>query len=274
MHRAFCDPTPHRGIAEVHAVADGLAVLTGVLNPEALVELRDAVWLAVERDRATGIPLIEHRRIDPDDRDIRLFDLVLNDERFRALLEHSVALHFARLLLGPKIRLSDFSANIAGLGSKATGMHAGQGYVTAPWPDWPLAVDIIWAIDAFTLENGATRVMPDSVRFGHGPEWDLDYPEATPLICPAGSIIVMDGRIWRQTGLNVSNDAGGVALFANYIRPWVLPRVDWSDRIPPALRPGFTSELRELLGFGTRATRNLQTRHGRQMWLDDPSADA
>jgi ectoine hydroxylase-related dioxygenase (phytanoyl-CoA dioxygenase family) len=282
-NRVFCEPTAHIQVADVYAAENGLAILTGVLDRAELTTVREAVWRAVEEDRAAGVQLTGHTRIDPDENNIRLFDLVQKNAIFRDILLHPTALHFARHMLGPKPRLSNFSANVTGPGSGSTGsgapgsgaigMHADQGYVTTPWPDWPIAVNIIWAVDDFTLENGATRVMPDSVRYGHGPEWGLEYPEATPLLCPAGSIIVMDGRIWHQTGPNTTTDQRRIALFACYIRPWILPQVDWSERVPPALRTTFTPELREILGFGTRSTRNLQTRHGRQIWLDDPNAE-
>jgi Phytanoyl-CoA dioxygenase (PhyH) len=237
----------------------GIAVLTGVLGRDEVNRVRQAVWHTVESERVAAVHNI-HRS-----------DLVMTDAIYRGLLEHPVALRFATSLLGQKIRLSDFSATITGPGSGTTPMLAGQGYVTAPWPAWPLAVSIVWVIDAFTAENGAIRVMPDSLRYQNGPESGLDYPEAMPLVCPAGSIIVMDGRIWRQTGPNTTTSAHRIGLCADYIRPWILPQIDWPERVPPAVRETLTPGLHEILGFGSRATRHLQTRHGRQMWLDDPA---
>jgi ectoine hydroxylase-related dioxygenase (phytanoyl-CoA dioxygenase family) len=271
--RACLEPTPHLEVAKQYAADSGLAILTGVLDKEELARVREAVWRTVEADRAAGVQLTGHTRIDPDENNIRLFGLVVKDPVFRELLEHPAAIALATHLLGPKIRLSNFSANITGPGSGAMGMHADQGYVTPPWPSWPMAVNIMWIIDAFTAENGATRVMPDSKDYGHGPEWGLDYPEAVPLICPAGSIVAMDARIWHQTGANTTKDVRRIGMFAYYVRPFILPQIDWGELVLPELRASITPGLHEMLSFGSRATRHLQTRHGRQIWLDDPALE-
>lgn len=103
----------------------------------------------------------------------------------------------------------------------------------------------------------------------HGPEWGQDYPDAIPLTCPAGSIFVMDGRVWHQTGPNTTRNERRIGMFAYYVRPFIRPQVVWQDLVPPPLRETLTLGLRELLGFGERATRNLQTMQGRQIWLDE-----
>lgn len=269
----FGEPTGDLTAAKQRVTEHGIAVLTNVLSPAETARVRDAVWRAVEADRAAGVQLTGHTRIDPDEHNIRLFGLVMKDPVFRDLLEHPVALAMATHLLGPKPRVSNFSANITGPGSGAMGMHADQGYVTAPWPSWPLAVNVIWAVDDFTADNGATRVVPGSLHAGQGPDWGRDYPDAVPMCCPAGSIVVMDGRMWHQTGPNTTADVRRIGMFAYYIRPFILPQVVWHDAVPPPMRATLTPGLHEMLGFGTRATRNLSTRDGRQIWIDDPAPE-
>jgi fumagillin biosynthesis dioxygenase len=265
-HRVFLEPSPHLGVASFFAGDVGLAVLTGVLGGEELSRVRAAVWHAVASQSEAGA-----RAADQSAVEVRVPNLVLEDPVFRELLEHPAALELATKLLGPKIRLSDYHAGIPGPGMAATPLYAAQGYVTPPWPVWPMSVEIIWAIDAFTAENGAPRVMPDSNRYGHGPEWDLPYPETVPLICPAGSIIVMSGKIWRHTGPNTTNKAQRIGLFANYIRPYIVPQTDWRSVVPPPLTTSLTPGLHEMLGFGSQATRHTLTRHGTQVWLNEPA---
>ncbi len=272
MSHPIAEPAHDLETARTKLNEHGVAVLTGGLGTSELARVRDAVWRGVEADRQAGVQLTGFTRIDPDERNIRLFNLVGKDQVFRELVEHPVALAMATHLLGPKIRLSNFTANITGPGSGSMGMHSDQGYVTAPWPIWPLAVNVAWAIDDFTLENSATRVVPGSVKAEAGPEWGQEYPDAIPLICPAGSIFVMDGRVWHQTGANTTRNERRIGMFAYYVRPFILPQVVWQDLISPPLRETLTPGLSELLGFGERATRNLQTRSGRQIWLDEKTA--
>ncbi len=274
MRRVFCEPTRHLAAAKQYVAENGIAVLTGVLSRQEVHRMRLAVLREADAAREAGGRLAGDTSIDTDEHTVRLFDLVAKDAIFRELLEHPISMDLVSHVLGPKVRLSNFSAHITGPGSRPDGMRADQGYVTSPWPAWPLAVSIIWAIDQFTAENGAPRVMADSVRYGHGPEWGMPYPEAEPLVCPPGSVIVMDGRIWHQNGANTTENIQRIGLSAHYVRPYILPEVEWHDVVPPDLRETMTPGLREMLGFGTRATRHARTRYGRQIWLEDPAPEA
>lgn len=272
MTHSIAEPASDLETAKRNLGEHGIAILTDVLNPAEIARVKAAVWRGVEADRQTGVQLTGFARIDPDERNIRLFNLIGKDQVFRELVEHPTARAMAEHLLGPKVRLSNFTANITGPGSGSMGMHADQGYVTAPWPRWPLAVNVGWAVDDFTVENGATRVVPGSGNAEHGPEWGQGSRDAVPLTCPAGSIFVLDGRVWHQTGPNTTQDQRRIGMFAYYVRPFILPQVVWQDHVPPPLRETLTPGLRDLLGFGERATRNLQTRQGRQLWLDEKIA--
>lgn len=269
MYRVFCQPAKHVEVAETYAETNGIGVLTGVLDRNELRRVREVVTRAMEAKASAAAKPAEPAYGNAGSPNVHLTDLVLGDPVFRELLEHEVALRLVRHLLGPNIRLSDFTANIVLPGAEAMEMHADQGYVTTPWPDWPLSVTIVWVIDNFTAETGATRVKPDSGRYDHGPESNLPYPEAQPLACPAGSIIALDGRIWHQSGPNTTERTRRIALFATYVRPFILPRIDWRERVPPDLRDTLTPGLREMLGFEVRATEHRLTRFGRQIWPNE-----
>ncbi len=210
MRRVFCEPTQHVAAAKVHAAANGLGVLGGVLSRAEVQRIPPRRLAGSGGGERTTKTLTDPT--DPDPASIHLPNLVSKDPLLRELLEHPAAIDIVTDLLGPKFRLANFVADIPGPGARATGMRADQGYVTPPWPAWPLAVTMIWVIDQFTAENGAIRVMPDSVRYGHGPECDLPYPEAEPLTCNPGSIIAMDGRIWHRNGANTTEKQSRIAL--------------------------------------------------------------
>ena len=104
-------------------------------------------------------------------------------------------------------------------------LHADQYYVPQPWTA-PFAVNVAWLLDDFTDENGATRVIPGS----HRALPDFSEPiETVPVEGPAGSIMVMDGRLWHQTGENRTSSvhrAGVVRL----LRPTLDPPADQLER--------------------------------------------
>lgn len=233
----------------------GVGVIHGVLNTSELARVKDAFERAIEEDKANGVPVVGFG-FDPDDRNVRLFDLVNKDSVWRELVEHPLALTAAKALLGPSILLSNFSGNRTAPGSGPMGMHADQGYVPPPWP-YPSAFNVAWAIDDFTVEVGATRYVPGSHLRNHGPSPE-DAADAIPIECPAGSIFLLDGRTWHQTGPNTSKDTTRIGLFAYYILPFLRPQWNWYTTMRPEVLAGASEELREMLGYGSNPTSGLE----------------
>ena len=66
--------------------------------------------------------------------------------------------------------------------------------------------NVMWTVDDFTARNGATIVVPGSHLCGREPDPELDEDANwTPAMAPAGSFVVLDGRVWHSTGANVSD---------------------------------------------------------------------
>ena len=76
-------------------------------------------------------------------------------------------------------------------------------------------------LEDFTLENGATRVVPSSQKLGHWPDKTFST-EAVSAVGEAGSAIIAHGLIWHDTGANTSNTSR-ISLLLNYGPFWVRP---------------------------------------------------
>jgi ectoine hydroxylase-related dioxygenase (phytanoyl-CoA dioxygenase family) len=150
-----------RDVAEAKRQLDeqGLTIMEDVLDAAGIAAAMAALKRGVEADATRGVQL-HGFSFDPDTRNTRVFDLVGKDRVFRDLVEHPVAVELTTHLIGAPFLLSNFSANVTAPGSGAMGMHADQGYVPAPWPPYPLAINVGWALDDFTVANGATRFVP------------------------------------------------------------------------------------------------------------------
>ncbi|HVN27446.1 MAG TPA: phytanoyl-CoA dioxygenase family protein [Candidatus Binataceae bacterium] len=236
---------------------DGICVMEGVLDAVAIARARKALYDGIARDENEGVP-VRGFGFDPDARNIRVFDLIGKDPVFTELVEHPIAVEIVRHVIGAPFSLSNFSANVTAPGSGAMVMHADQGYVPAPWPPYPMAVNVAWALDDFTEANGATRFVPGSHRQDHGPDM-TDTTKTMPIECRAGSIFIMDGRVWHQTGVNTTSDQTRAGLFAYYVRPFIRPQWDWSRTITSEHLARMSPLMREMLGFGANVTSSLES---------------
>ena len=227
----------------------GVAIVRDVLTPQQTADVRRRLYDA--------IPVSEEDEVgtrgfafDPDDRNIRVWHLLNLDPVFVELTRHPVALDFVRHLLGPDFMVSNCSANITEPGNKRMEMHADQGYVLPPWPARPLACVVGWLLDDMTEENGGTRYVPGSHRHGRNPDPQQSY-ETVGVEAPAGSIAVMDGRLWHQTGANSSRDTQRAAILPYYVLRWLRPQVNWNAALWPETVARLDEEFLHMLGYYT-----------------------
>ncbi len=225
----------------------GAAILTGVLSPSGVANVRKRLMDGIPVSEADGVPTRNYA-FDPDSQNQRVFHLFNLDPVFVEIVRHPEALRFVQQQLGEDFLISNFSANITSPGNQRMQLHADQGYVPGPWPARPLACNVAWLLDDFTEENGGTCFVPGSHLLGHGPD-PADPHQTIAIEAPAGSLLVMDGRVWHQTGENRSLDCQRAALFGYYVQRWIRPQINWNAALWPAtarsLDPGFL----HLLGY-------------------------
>ena len=85
-------------------------------------------------------------------------------------------------------------------------------------PEVDVEVSSIWALDDFTAENGATRVVPDSHREPHGVRYD-DH-DSVQAVMPRGSIVLYLGSTFHGAGENRS-DQVRVGINVDYVLGWL-----------------------------------------------------
>jgi ectoine hydroxylase-related dioxygenase (phytanoyl-CoA dioxygenase family) len=242
-------PVPRSTLDE--AVADvretGVGVVTGVLDADETASIRAALWAAAEAEERRGEEL-RVAALDPNPHNLRVVRLINEGAAFVGLALHEVALAAATALLGERFLLSNISANIALPGSGSMELHADQGYVVPPWPPTPLAVNVMWLLDDFTEATGATRYVPGTVRADRGPE-PTEQVETVPIVAPAGSVALMDARVWHTSGCNRTADQERAGIFAYYVLPWLRPQVNWTAALDPDVVATAPPGLLELVGY-------------------------
>jgi ectoine hydroxylase-related dioxygenase (phytanoyl-CoA dioxygenase family) len=173
---------------------DGYAPLAGILSDELVAGMRTrlAGLLAAEGAQA-GIEV--HQEAGTD----RLADLVNKDPVFRVCFTHPRVLAcIAYVLGGFKLSSLNFRAALPGRGHQA--LHTDWGGPVTPG-EYQVC-NSIWLLDDFTADNGATRVVPGSHRFGAPPRDAMPDPAAAhpgevQLIAPAGTVVIFNSHLWH-----------------------------------------------------------------------------
>ncbi len=246
--------------AKVRLRENGLAVIEGALSATELAETRQAFADVIEADRQAGVRL-NGFAIDVDALNTRVVMLAAKHATFRTLAENPIALALAHEMLGERMRLTSFSANVTAPGSGMMVVHCDQGYIPSPWPPFAIGVNVGYALDDFTVENGATRYVPGSHRELHAPDPRGDYPQAEPVLCRAGALFAMDDRLWHRTGPNVTANETRIGLFAHYTRSYITPQENWRECMPAELQAGLSPSLRRVLGLDGHPARLIDDIH-------------
>lgn len=236
---------------------DGCCVVPGILSRTETDDVRQRLWRAAEESERRGVAT---RRIgiDPNEHNVRVFHLLELDAVFRALIQDPVAIDFVTALLGPDFLISNFTANIALPGSRSMKLHSDQGIVVPePWFH-PWSINVIWCLNDIDAENGATRYIPGSHRI----RWQSELPEnaaesTVAFEAPAGSIAVMDGRVWHTSGANVSPSRERALLFGYYSRSFIRPQQNWNASLSDTTIAALSPQMQAWLGLDARANVKL-----------------
>lgn len=101
------------------------------------------------------------------------------------------------------------------------------GAVRQPFPDITMGLTTIWLLSPFGPERGGTWVVPGShrdPRNPRGPDDGIDefkpIPGEMQISGPAGSVLIIDSRIWHSNAANPS-DEPRVAIVVRYVPWWV-----------------------------------------------------
>jgi ectoine hydroxylase-related dioxygenase (phytanoyl-CoA dioxygenase family) len=219
-------PTADLDVAWGDLIEYGMCLIADGLRPDALADIGDRLYEIADGDPGAGRGYV----YDNDLTNQRVWALLARGKAFATLATDPTALDFVRRLLGPRVLLSNLSANITNPGGGEMALHTDQGYLPQPWPERPLVANAIWMIDDFRAGNGATLVAPGSHRLGRGPQHlgaGESPPELVPLEGAAGTLCVMDGRVWHRTGTNSSDKDRRAGIFGYYTKPHIRGQEDW-----------------------------------------------
>jgi len=175
----------------------------------------------------------------------RVYALFAKTRVLDALAIHPLVLDALDRVLGPA-QLSAPAAIEIGPGERAQPLHPDDAIYPIPRPHAELVINVMWPLDDFTEENGATRIVAGSHRWID--ERPTEDSETISLTMPAGSALMYLGSLWHGGGANTTQEPrAGVVL--HYAASWVRPVENHLLAVKPDVVATLPERLQELLGY-------------------------
>lgn len=234
----------------------GFAVVERVLTADFLADTRAALYRVRDRiQQEVGIDRLKRAG------ELGVLRLMMKYEPF-----------FLRLLEVPEM-LAVVDATV----SPTAVLHLQNGFILPPFPpganpivfqnrfhmDFPrilngyvASVNVMFAIDAFTADNGGTLVVPGTQQRTPGPTAEYMTATAVPVECPAGSMVVFDSTLWHAAGANVSGE-DRLAINHQFTRSWIKQQIDYVRAVGDAVVEALPPRTQQLLGWWTRVVTSL-----------------
>ena len=225
----------------------GFVVLENCMGADLLRELRERIHEVFddERDRAG-------HEFRTEAHAHRLANLVDKGDVFQRAIALPEVLDGVRHVLGPDLKLSSLNARSADPRSDAgQPLHVDMAAVPVERGYW--VCNTIWILDDFTLENGATRLVPGSHKWGRRPQDVLadpaaPHPDEILLTGRAGGVVIMNAHLWHGGTAN-RTAAARLAMHAFYCRRDKPQQQYQKQLLRPEVQAALSPELRDLLAL-------------------------
>ena len=170
----------------------------------------------------------------------RCVDDLVCDERLLALV-HGV--------LGEHVQVSVVAMFDLLPGAKAQALHQDDGLWPMPRPHPPFVANAVIAVDPFTVENGATMLVPGSHKWHSRPV--VQPPKVTPVQVEmeAGSMLLWTGALWHGGGENRSANQSRLAVNINFNLSYLRQQENQFIGVPRGELAKMPEALRRLIGY-------------------------
>ena len=121
-------------------------------------------------------------------------------------------------VLGLNFQISVATAMCPDPGTDPQGFHQDDGHYPLPRPRPTFIANTLIALDDFTKENGATRLVPFSHNWTAPVRQDVEFEYAE---MEAGSLLVFDGALWHSGGGNRTSEMRRRSININFNLSWL-----------------------------------------------------
>jgi ectoine hydroxylase-related dioxygenase (phytanoyl-CoA dioxygenase family) len=148
------------------------------------------------------------------------------------------------------------SARCPLLGNKGQQLHSDS---RLPGINYCIVANVLWMLDDFTEQNGATRIVPGSHKLMQFAEDGKVYDEEILVTGKKGSAIIFNANLWHGGGGNYDG-ASRWALALGYARWFIKPAFDYMLNTPKEIFDKLTDKQKDIIGFNCVAPKDEFTR--------------
>ena len=132
-------------------------------------------------------------------------------------------------------------------GETVQSLHRDDGIYPISIQGLELQVSAMWALDDFTLENGATHLVPGSHQ---GPSRSVPdkVAQSVQAAMPKGSLLLYLGSVLHGGGAN-RTDAPRMGLINTYSLGWLRQEENHYLAIPRGVADSYPERIRQLMGY-------------------------
>ncbi len=120
----------------------------------------------------------------------------------------------------------------------------------------PLAINALYCVDDFTLENGGTKVVPGSHLHEEFPSELYVKKNKIQISAKAGSFIILDCMLYHSGGIN-NGDTDRRAVNHVYSSPMIKQQIELSSTL--LAHYDLTSEQEHILGLHYNTVKNVDS---------------
>ena len=234
--------TYHRRMSDEAMVRDGYVIVENVFDHDRAAALIAELEALEQRLRITPAGNSFEGRST-----WRIYNLLAHGALFEAIPTDPLVLPTVESVLDNGCLVSSLSSIAIGAGEVAQPIHADDQLLPLPKPHVATICNTMWAITDFTEANGATRVIPGSHLYDHGPDYGTLY-DSIPAEMPAGSVLIWHGSLWHGGGANqTAHRRYGIAM--NYCAGWIRQQENQQLGLDRELVARFDPRLQQLVGY-------------------------
>ncbi len=178
----------------------------------------------------------------------RIYSVIEKTFACNPLVDHPLVMALLDRLFMPNYLLSQLQVINVLPGEIRQPIHHDDGFYPLARPRKPIGAALIWALDDFTAENGATLVYPGSHLWGDVPSAEIDVDKMVPAVMPAGSAVFFLGTLWHGAGANVT-DSPRLAATTQYCEPWARQQENYCLAISRERARQCSDKVQSLLGY-------------------------